>query len=96
MIDAEDLMAEPEGIVSAWCDAVGIPFRAEALRWAAPREAAMSWYDSGSWHDNLRASTGLNPQLRDYVPIDHNDHLQHAYAACRPHYEALHRHRLTA
>ena len=56
----------------------------------------MSWYDSGYWHDNLRASTGLNSQLRDYVPIDHNDHLQHAYAACRPHYEALHRHRLTA
>ena len=95
VIDAEDLMAEPKEIVSMWCDAVGIPFRAEALSWTAPKEEAMSWYDKGSWHDNLRASTGLNAQLRDYVPVDHNDALKRAYEFCRPHYEALHAHRLT-
>jgi len=54
----------------------------------------MSWYDSGSWHDNLRASTGLTVQQRDYVSIDHNDLLRHTYSTCRPHYEALFTHRL--
>ena len=56
----------------------------------------MTWYESGTWHDNLSQSTALAPQQRDYVSIDHNQFLIDAYEACLPHYQALYQHRLTA
>ena len=45
-------------------------------------------------HTNLSQSTTLSRQKRDYVAIDHNQLLRDAYAACLPHYQALHARRL--
>ena len=94
VIDAEDLVADPPGVVGAWCDAVGIPFQASALSWDAPSEEAHSWYDDGSWHDNLRASTGLEVPAREYLPVDTNKHLRETYEYCLPHYQVIYQHRL--
>lgn len=94
VVDSDDLLDDPAATTQAWCEAVGIPFLPEALRWEPGERQQMSWYDGGSWHANLEASTGLKRQKRDYVPIDHNDHLKRAFEACQPHYEAIYRHRL--
>ena len=94
VIDSDDLLADPHGAVHAYCEAVGIPYIEDALSWDEGERKSVSWYDKGSWHDNLKSSTGLAPQKTDYVDITHNDHLTSAYEACRPHYEALYRHRL--
>lgn len=94
VIDADDLQCRPEAAVRAYCEAVGIPFLAEALRWTPGERSAVSWYDGGSWHENLRASSGLAPQKTCYLSVDANEHLQQAYAACLPHYEAMRVHRL--
>lgn len=97
VVDSDDLLDDPAGTAKIWCEAVGIPFMPEALQWDQAGSGArkqMSWYDGGSWHANLEASTGLKRQKRDYVPIDHNDHLKRAYEICRPHYDAIHQHRL--
>ncbi|MDA0702825.1 MAG: sulfotransferase family protein [Proteobacteria bacterium] len=94
LIDADDLQNRPEATVRAYCAAVGIPFLAEALRWESGERNAVSWYDGGSWHDNLRTSTGLAPQRTNYLSVDANDHLQQAYAECLPYYEAMRQHRL--
>lgn len=94
VVDSDDLLDDPAGTIEAWCTAVGIPFMPDALEWEPGERKEMSWYDGGSWHANLEASTGLTRQKRDYVAIDHNDHLKRAYELCQPHYEAMHQHRL--
>ena len=96
VIDAEELVADPGGVVAAWCNAVGIPFLADALSWETPSQEAHSWYNEGSWHDNLRSSTGLEAPVQNYLPVDANERLREAEALCRPHYDHLHAHRLAS
>ena len=94
VIDSDDLLTDPHGTVRTYCEAVEIPYIDDALSWDSGERKEVSWYDKGSWHDNLKASTGLRPQKTNYVGIDHNEHLKAAYAACLPHFKAMYRHRL--
>ena len=98
VVDSDDLLENPEGIVEAYCDAVGIPFIKEALTWEPGAETAgYSWYDGGSWHDKLKNSTGLAPQPRGYVDIeDAPDRAKELYELVREHYEHMHQFRLSA
>lgn len=97
VIDSDDLLENPEAMTRAFCDAVGIPFRPEALSWPAGGDpSAHSWWDGGSFHANLAKSTGLVPQARRYVEIaDTPARVQQVYRRMKPHYDHLHRHRLT-
>ena len=94
LIDADDMLDDPHGVTAAWCEAVGIDFKPEALQWDTGKAAELTWYETGTWHNNLAQSTSLSRQKRDYVPIDHNQLLEDVYDACLPHYQAMHRHRL--
>lgn len=95
VIDSDDLLEDPFGIVETWCAAVGIPFKPEALSWEPGAREEVSWYDGGSWHENLRNSDGLKPQPRQYIDIaDAPDRVKEIYEICLPHYEHLHAHRL--
>lgn len=97
VIDSDDLLENPDAMVAAWCQATGIPFIAEALTWEPGDRDEVSWYDGGSWHDNLRVSTGLKPQPRKYIDIsDAPDRVREIYQACLPHYEHMYSHRITA
>ena len=94
VVDADDLLDDPHRVTAAWCGAVGIDFMPEALEWDTGNASDMTWYETGTWHDNLAQSTGLSRQKRDYVSIDHNQFLIDAYDACLPHYQTMHPHRL--
>ncbi len=97
VIDSDDLLECPEGIVETYCKAVGIPFVIQALSWEAGARDEVSWYDGGSWHANLRDSDGLKPQPRQYVDISEaSNHVKRIYDAVLPHYEYLYQHRLAA
>ncbi len=98
VVDSDDLLENPEGIVSAYCDAVGIPFIKKALTWEPGAETSgYSWYDGGSWHDKLKNSTGLAPQPRGYVDIAHApDRAKELYELVHEHYEHLYKFRLKA
>jgi len=97
VIDSDDLLEQPEAMTRAFCDAVGIPFIAEALSWAPGGDpSAHSWWDGGSFHANLAQSTGLVPQVRKYVELENTPkRVQQVYRRMRPHYEHLHRYRLS-
>ena len=96
VIDSDDLLENPQGIVEAYCHAVGIPYVEEALSWDPGKRDEVSWYDGGSWHGNLRVSDGLKPQPRKYIDIsDAPDKIKQIYNTVLPHYEHLHGHRLT-
>ena len=95
VIDSDDLLENPEGIVKAWCQAVGIPFIAEALSWEPGDRDEVSWYDGGSWHGNLRGSDGLKPQPRKYIDIsDAPDRVKRIYDIALPHYLHMYQYRL--
>lgn len=97
VIDSDDLLEDPQGMVAVWCRAVGIPFIPEALSWEPGARDEVSWWDGGSFHANLRNSDGLKPQKRKYVEVDSlPDWVKEVYEAVLPHYKHLHAQRLTA
>ncbi|NKB61779.1 MAG: sulfotransferase family protein [Gammaproteobacteria bacterium] len=96
IIDSDDLLEDPHGIVERWCQGVGVPFIPDALSWEAGDRSEVSWYDGGSWHASLRNSDGLKPQPRRYVDIvDAPAHVRAIYDIVLPHYEHMHSYRLT-
>ncbi len=97
VIDSDDLLENPEAMVEAFCDAVGIPFLPEALSWEAGGDPSEhSWWDGGSFHANLAKSTGLTRQERRYVALeDCAPRVQQVHRRMRPHYDRLYAHRVT-
>jgi hypothetical protein len=98
VIDSDDLLERPVEVVSAWCEAVGIPFIAEALSWDPGPRDEVSWWDSGAFHATLRNSDGLKPQASDTSAdvslADAPPRVRHVYEIIRPHYEAMRAHRI--
>lgn len=99
VIDAADVLADPEGMVRAYCTAVGIPFLPEALEWSD--ETPDDWKGVATWHRGVLASGGIGrkpPQkkgeTKPAVTLDSVPHLRAYYEHHRPFYEALREHRL--
>ena len=89
VIDSDEILASPEAGMKAYCDAVGIPFVAEALTWEKRSENPTWNSDDHGFHDSLKASTGFKTQKRDYPPLESSKDMMRLYRASRPHYEAL-------
>lgn len=96
VLDSDDLLEDPQRMVRLYCDAVGIPFIPEALSWEPGARDEVSWWDGGSFHQNLRDSDGLKPQERTaYVDITETPvRVQEVHAQVLPHYQHLFEHRL--
>ena len=57
VVDADDLLDDPEGMMRSYCEYVGIDYQEGMTKWdAGPAEAG--WVDSG-WHGSLLRSSGL-------------------------------------
>ena len=97
VIDSDDMLEDPHGMIAKWCEAVGIPFIKEALSWEPGARDEVSWWDGGSFHANLRNSDGLKPQARtQYIDIkDAPDRVKEVHEIMRPHYEYMHQYRLS-
>lgn len=96
VIDSDDLLEQPHQMTEAFCEAVGIPFIEQALRWEAGGEpSAHSWWDGGSFHANLAKSTGLTAQKRKYIAISEApERVRRVYRRMRPHYDHMHQYRI--
>ena len=97
VIDSDDLLEDPEGVVAAYCEAMGIPFIAEALSWEPGSRSEVLWYDGDDsiWHETLKNSDGLKPQPRNKVDLaELPQRLQGLYHEFLPHYQHLYTHRL--
>lgn len=68
VVDSDALVADPEQVVAAWCERVGIEHLPESLRWSAGmRPEWQLWRD---WYENAAASTDFaapagRPDLAD-------------------------------
>lgn len=96
VIDSDDLLENPRGVVEAYCNAVGLRFMPEALSWKPGERKEVLWYDKEEvWHDTLKKSDGLKRQPRKAVDIGKApDWVQEMHRAFLPHYEHLHSYRL--
>lgn len=97
VIDAADIVARPQETVSAWCAAVGLRYRPDALSWqpGIPDAFGANWWGDPSWHRHLSASTGFSEnRQRDYPSPDDHPRLRRACKSCLPHYHKLRRLRL--
>jgi hypothetical protein len=95
IIDAADLVADPVGIIEAYCRAVRIPFRPEALNWTSGERP--EWSRSGRWHTAVASSTGFHDRGTAYRHTTDTDPRLAAFSAHHePFYRRLSERRLVA
>lgn len=93
VIDAEDVLNDPEGILRALCAAVGVEFTSRMLRWQPGlRETDGVW--ARHWYKSVEESTGFRPFSPKPDPIPRG--MEQLYAECEEHYVVLEQVRLRA
>jgi hypothetical protein len=91
VIDAKDVLLNPEGMLRALCIALDVPFHDAMLSWApGPRATDGTW--ATYWYDAVEQSTGFEPYKPKTEPVP--DRLQPLYATCQDYYQPLAAHRL--
>lgn len=91
VIDADDVLRNPESTLRLLCDAIGVPFDKAMLSWPPGlRETDGIW--AKHWYDAVAKSTSFAP----YTPRDGTipDSLCAIYEKCRECYQKLYQHRL--
>src|SRR5690242_15565232 len=91
VIDADEVLRNPERILRLLCDAIGVPFDEAMLSWPRGlRETDGIW--AKHWYDAVAKSTSFEP----YKPREGKipDSLREVYERCNECYERLFEHRL--
>src|ERR687894_3215660 len=85
VVDAMTFSENPVGVLSTYCEHVGVPFRADYLSWQP--EEVPEWERWDEWHEEAQRSTGIKrAERRDPVlPKE----LQEVYDQCLPVYYQL-------
>jgi sulfotransferase family protein len=93
VVDSDDLIADPAGVMRAYCAEVGLPFLENALSWQ-PTDRT-EWSRSARWHQGVRDSTTIERRESRYDRTVATDPQLAAFAAHHePFYRKLHEHRL--
>ena len=94
VILAEDLLADPAGLVATWCAAVGLPFLPAALRWT-PGDRS-EWQRTRKWHLDAERTAGFQPVAKTFTEtVENNATLRSYHEYHRPFYERLVQHAIT-
>jgi hypothetical protein len=91
VVDAGDVLADPEGILRALCTRLGIAFDPAMLRWPAGRRPTDGPW-APYWYQAVEASTGFGPP--DPPPAGLPDDARRLAERCRPFHERLAAHRI--
>jgi Sulfotransferase domain len=88
VIEADDVLADPRGVLGRLCERLGIPFLEAMLHWpAGPRATDGVW--APVWYGTVERSTGFAAP-RPAATIEDLEHsLRPIALAARPHYERL-------
>jgi hypothetical protein len=93
VVDSRDLLADPEGILRALCQALGVPFTPQMLAWPpGPRDTDGVW--APYWYASVQSSTGFTAYRSPTDPLPAR--LDPLAEKCTPYFERLHRYRITA
>ena len=91
VIDARDVLENPEGMLRALCARIGVPFLPSMLHWdAGGRDTDGIW--AKHWYDAVNRSTGFHPYRPKGEKVP--DALEELHRQCNEHFEVLSRHKL--
>lgn len=91
VIDSRDFLIDPESMLRAICDRLGIEFQPQMLHWpAGQRDSDGVW--AKYWYDSVWRSTGFVTWRERSYDLDPKN--QRIASQARPHYEKLYQHRL--
>ncbi|KAL8925693.1 MAG: hypothetical protein Q9208_003376 [Pyrenodesmia sp. 3 TL-2023] len=65
LIDADDLLVDPDAVISALCERIGVPYSPSMLSWPSTEDHAFakSLFDKyAGYHEDALNSTGLEPK----------------------------------
>ena len=93
VVDANDLLANPEILLSKLCAALGIPWDSAMLSWAPGRRPSDGVW-APHWYGAVERSTGFGPP--DRAPAELPAEAQRVADRCRSYYARLAQHRLGA
>ncbi len=92
VIDASDVLANPQAVLTRLCASLGIPWDKAMLAWEpGPRPTDGPW--APHWYAAVEASSGFGPPETGEVALP--DDAQRLADRCRPYYERLAEHRLS-
>jgi hypothetical protein len=95
VVEGQDVLANPEGMLKALCSACGIAFDPAMLNWpAGKRDTDGVW--APAWYGAVEQSTGFSPPRREAGFDDLPDALKPIAERARPLYETLAAHKLRA
>jgi hypothetical protein len=93
VIDANDVLANPEGVLRKLCEALGISWDPAMLSWAqGRREADGPW--APHWYGAVEKSTSFGPP--ETAPVDLPDGARRLADLCWPYFARLAAHRICA
>jgi len=91
VVDANDVLASPEAVLSELCEAIGIAWDPAMLSWPpGRRDTDGPW--APYWYAVVEASTDFGPPEADEVELP--DDGQRVADQCRPYYERLAKYRI--
>jgi hypothetical protein len=93
VIDANDVLANPDAVLSRLCEALGIPWDAAMLSWAPGRRDSDGVW-AAHWYGAVEKSTGFGAPDSD--PLSLPADAKRLADRCRPYYERLASHRIRA
>ncbi len=93
VLEARELLLDPDGVLREACERLGLPFEEEMLRWpAGPKPEDGVW--AKHWYRNVHASTGFAPYRPKAVRFPQR--LEPLLEECLPLYEELRGYAITA
>ena len=91
IIDADDILRDPEIMLKKLCQKIGIDFSLTMLSWPkGPRESDGIW--APYWYEGVQDSTGFQPYAYREIILD--DDLIEIYDNCMNYYDAIHQKRI--
>ena len=91
VIDANDVLKAPEGVLSALCGRLGIGWDPAMLHWTPGRRPTDGAW-APHWYGAVEASTGFGPAEHD--PVDLPDEARCLAERCWPYYQRIAAHRI--
>jgi hypothetical protein len=86
VIDARQLLLDPEHVLGVLCDRIGLPWDPAMLSWSAgPRPEDGPW--ARYWYESVERSTGFGPYRPRSTEVP--DPCRELLAACRAFYDEL-------
>jgi hypothetical protein len=91
VIDADDVLRDPERMLRLLCDAISVEFSDAMLSWPpGPRETDGVW--AKYWYAEVERSTSFAPYRKRKIEVPKS--LRDVHDRCREIYDALYEHRL--